>query len=59
MEVDDSVEAMVLMIRNLSVAAFVFAGHTPPLKTSVVVDRWRIGDSEVLAPALRYIAAGR
>lgn len=50
---------MVLVIRRCLVAVFVFAGHRPPLAISVVADRWRIGDSEALAPALHCIAAGR
>ena len=58
-EVDDWVRAMVLVIRYCLVAAFVFAEHKPPLKISVVADRWRIGDFEELALALRYNAAGR
>ena len=41
------------MIRHCSVAAFVFAGHKPPLRTSAVADRWRTGDFEALALALR------
>lgn len=50
---------MVLVIRYCLVAASVFAEHKPPLRISVVADRWRIGDFEELAPALRYNAAGR
>lgn len=57
---DGLVEGKVLVIRHCSVAAFVFAGHTPPLRTSAVADHWRTGDFEALALALRYIAvAGR
>ena len=41
------------------VVASASVGHRLPPKTSEVVDRWRIDDFEALAPALRYIVAGR
>lgn len=58
-EVDDWVEGMVPAIRCCLVAAFVFAEHRLPLKTSAVAGHWCMGDFEALALALRCIAAGR